>query len=100
MSKFGDVISLLREQRSETLQQVADSTFMTKSYIWELENKPVIRPSAITAHKLANHFGVTVDYLLGMECWESATDKAFFQRYIKADRKAKSQLRDILSVLA
>lgn len=99
MSEFGDAISLMREQRGETLQQVANSTCMTKSYIWELENKPTIRPSATTVYKLAKHFGVTVEYLLGYECWENATDKAFFQRYMEADSIVKSQIRDILSVL-
>ncbi|KKM66788.1 hypothetical protein LCGC14_1477690 [marine sediment metagenome] len=99
MSEFGDGIALLREQSGQTLQQVADGTCMTKSYIWELENKPNIRPSAVTARKLSKHFGVTVEFLLGFECWERAADKAFFERYLEANEDVRRQVRDILSVL-
>ena len=99
MSEFSEAIALMREQRRETLQDVADSTSMTKSYLWELENKPNIRPSATTVYKLARHFGVTVEYLLGFECWERAVDKAFFQRYLEADDESQRQIRDILTVL-
>ena len=96
---FGRAIALLREKRRETLDQVAQATCMTKSYVWELENKPIIRPSATTVYKLAKHFGVTVEYLLGFECWERAVDKAFFQRYLEASSEVRRQIRDILSVL-
>lgn len=99
MSEFGECIALLRHERGETLDQVAKATAMTKSYIWELENKPNIRPSATTVYKLSKHFGVTVEYLLGVECRERAVDKAFFQRYLQADDKVRSLIRSILSVL-
>lgn len=96
---FAKTIAKARKERNDTLDEVAKATGMTKSYVWELENKPAIRPSAMTVYKLAKHFDVTVEYLLGFESKPSAIDRAFYQRYLNASDKVRAQIRHILGVL-
>ena len=43
---LGEKIKRLRKGKGLTLEQLADRTESSKSYIWELENKNVPRPSA------------------------------------------------------
>ena len=45
--KFGVRIKDLRTRKGLTLDQLAQETGSSKSYIWELENKNPPRPSAV-----------------------------------------------------
>ncbi len=81
-----------------TLQGLADEIGSTKSYIWELENKPGIKPSAHTVYKLAVALGVTVEDLLGEEA-ENQNDQVFFREYKGLKPETKKQLKNILDAL-
>ena len=41
---FQERLQRLRNQRGFTLEALAEKVGSTKSYLWELENKPTIRP--------------------------------------------------------
>ena len=43
---LGDKIRELRQKKGYTLEKLAELTELSKSYIWELENKNPPRPSA------------------------------------------------------
>ncbi len=45
-SPLGDKIRALRKQKKLSLEQLAELTDSSKSYIWELENKDDPKPSA------------------------------------------------------
>jgi transcriptional regulator with XRE-family HTH domain len=45
-SLLGIKINELRRARKLTLEQLAEATESSKSYMWEIENKDVERPSA------------------------------------------------------
>ena len=62
--KFSDKVNEERERLQLSLEDLAKRIGSTKSYMWELENRDVSRPSAEKVFKLAEVFGVTAEYLL------------------------------------
>lgn len=98
----GDRIKTLRNQKKLTLDQLADQAGLSKSYLWELENKDPPRPSAEKLAGIAKSLEVTVDYLLGSdpsEKLETATDKAFFREYHQMSPEMKAKLRRMAKLL-
>lgn len=97
-----DRIKTLRKNAKLTLDQAAEQAGLSKSYLWELENRDLPRPSAEKLAGLARSFNVTVDYLLGGESVEnlgSAEDKAFFREYQSMTSEAKARLRRLAKAL-
>ena len=101
-SMLGSKIRNARKQLGLTLEQLAESTDSSKSYIWELENKPEVNPSAEKITKIANKLNLTVEYLLDEGKQEPSIgdiDKAFFRRYSKLDEAKKKKIQDIIKIL-
>ena len=63
--QIGERIFSLRQKSSQSLQDVADAVGVSKAHIWELEKGRSSNPSFDLVRKLARHFGVTVDALVG-----------------------------------
>src|SRR4051812_14565399 len=61
----GARIRALRKKKNLTLDQLADQAGLSKSSLWELENKDPPRPSGEKLAGIAKTLEVTVDYLLG-----------------------------------
>ncbi|MDW3116890.1 helix-turn-helix transcriptional regulator [Roseovarius pacificus] len=55
----------LRQKSDQSLQQVADAVGVSKAHIWELEKGRTNNPSFELVQKLARHFGVSIDALVG-----------------------------------
>lgn len=55
----------LRRDKDQSLQQVADAVEVSKAHIWELEKGRTDNPSMALVTRLADHFGVSVAYLVG-----------------------------------
>ncbi len=91
----------LRVKRGLTLEALAAQVGSSKSYMWEIENKEVARPSAEILHRIAGALETTAEYLLSAEerPEADATDMAFFRRYRKMKPRGKRQLREILRIL-
>ena len=100
-AKFGARIKELRTEKKMTLDQLADATKSSKSYIWELENKKPPRPSAEKLSAIAKALGVTVDYLFGADdqTKAEAEDMAFFREYSEMPEQTRLQLRTIAKTL-
>jgi len=100
--KFGERIRARRKEAGLTLDQLAEASGCSKSYIWELENKNPPRPSADKLASIAKALGTTSDYLLALntETEASATDKAFFRKYQSMDKNTKDTIRQMLDVIA
>lgn len=101
-SLLGTKINELRRARGLTLEQLAQATESSKSYMWELENKDVARPSAEKLDKIAEVLGVTTTFLVDAtqtQPTEEVADKAFYRKYQKADPDVKAKLKRILDVL-
>jgi transcriptional regulator with XRE-family HTH domain len=61
---IGARIAELRRARSESLQDVADAVGVTKTHIWELERGRTKNPSLAVIQGLANHFRVSIAWLV------------------------------------
>lgn len=99
--KFGERIKELRVARGLTLEQLAQATDSSKSYIWELENKNPPRPSAEKLSAIAEALGVTVDYLFGRDdqTLAEAEDKAFYRAYSSMPESTRRQIREMAKIL-
>lgn len=101
-TQLGEKIRAERKRLKLTLDQLAERSDSSKSYIWELENRPVVRPSAEKISKIATVLEVTAEYLLDDSKDSpvaSDRDLAFFRKYAKLDSDKKAQLEAILKVL-
>lgn len=101
-SSLGRKVNMLRRQRGLTLDQLAQATESSKSYMWEIENKPVARPSAEKLGRIAEVLGVTPEFLLDEKQRDPTVDEldvAFFRKYQSADPSVKAKLKRILDVL-
>lgn len=101
-SSLGQKVKNLRRAKGMTLDQLAHATGSSKSYMWEIENKPVARPSAEKLARIAEVLGVTTEYLMDQdrsEPTDSELDVAFFRKFQSADPAVKDKLKRILDVL-
>ncbi|RKT37979.1 helix-turn-helix domain-containing protein [Thiocapsa rosea] len=101
VTTLGDKIRSLRKEKRLTLDQLAELTGSSKSYIWELENKTPPRPSAEKLSRIAEKLGVTIEYLLDKEATvseENAEDAAFYRKYRRMDPATKAKLRSLVDI--
>jgi len=98
---LGERVRELRLKRGLTLEALAERVGSSKSYMWEIENKDVARPSAEKLHQIASALDTTTNYLISAdEVTEAdATDTAFFRKYQKMKPKSKEKLREMLKIL-
>ena len=98
---LGERIRKLRIEKGLTLEGLAEKVDSSKSYIWEIENKSVARPSAEKLRLIAIALDTTTDYLLAAEEVNpgSEADRAYFRKYQALEEPAKKRLQRILSAL-
>jgi len=98
---LGERVREIRMKRGLTLEALAAQVGSSKSYMWEIENKGVARPSAEKLHQIAVALGTTVEYLLsdGEVTESEAADLAFFRKYQSMKPRGKAQLREMLRIL-
>lgn len=98
---LGERVRVIRRKQGLTLEALAKQVGSSKSYMWEIENKDVARPSAEKLQLIATVLGTTVDYLLvGDDITEDdAADRAFFRDYQRMKPKAKEHIRKMLKIL-
>jgi transcriptional regulator with XRE-family HTH domain len=98
-SRLGTKLRKLRIEKGFTLDALAEKSGLSKSYIWELENRESQRPSAEKLTSLADVFGLTPAYFLEDDArspGEQHRDLGFFRAYQQLDTDAKQQLQKIL----
>ena len=98
-TKLGDKIRSCRMKKELTLDELARQAGLSKSYLWELENRESQRPSAQKLQAIADVLGEDVSFFVDDAIdspQESNRDKEFFRSYSKLDTDAKEQLRRIL----
>lgn len=101
-TELGTRVRTLRKSNQLTLEALATKIGSSKSYIWEIENKDVARPSAERLTKIARALQTTVEYLLegsdGVDP-DEARDAAFFRKYREQDKVTKKRLQQLLDIL-
>ena len=101
-SALGVKIKELRRKKGLTLEDLAKATDSSKSYMWEIENKDVTRPSAEKLDRIATALDVTADFLIdatSTEPTDDVQDRAFFRKFQQADPEVKATLKKILGAL-
>ncbi len=99
---LGEKIRTERKRLKLTLDGLAEKTGSSKSYIWELENRPVVRPSAEKISKIADVLGITVEFLLDdkkQEFTDSDINQVFFRRVSQLDETKRGQLEKFLNAI-
>lgn len=99
---LGDRIRQLRKEAPLTLEGLAQKISSSKSYVWEIENKDVARPSAEKLALIAKALETTVDYLLEGSNFtdaEDARDQAFYRKYMEQGSAKRRQMQKFLDAL-
>jgi len=102
-SYLGEKIKTLRKKAGLTLEALAKEAGLSKSYLWELENREAQRPSVEILEGLAQALKVSVSFFL--EDDDSTTpkeqhiDDAFFRNYQKLGSAEKEKLRKIMDII-
>ena len=98
---LGEKLRTLRKAKGWTLEQLAELTESSKSYIWELENRNPPRPSAEKLSKIAEQLGTTIEYLLDDAdeiSPDSAADARFYRKYRRMDASTKEKIRRMVDL--
>ncbi len=98
---LGEKLRALRKEKGLTLEQLAEATESSKSYIWELENRSPPRPSAEKLSRIAQQLGTTIEYLLddrGEISPVDAADASFYRKYRKLDAPTRQKIRRMVDL--
>jgi transcriptional regulator with XRE-family HTH domain len=85
----------LRLKAGQSLQHVADAVGVSKAHIWELEKGRTDNPAMALVTRLADHFGVSVAFLVGEDIEASDADVEL-QRMFRQAKQLDQHEREIL----
>ncbi len=94
----------LKKHRTElrlSLDRLAEITESSKSYLWELENRDVRKPSAEKLTKIAQALKVTTDYLLDDKADANNDEmlkEAFFRRFNQLEDDDKTKIEQMIDL--
>lgn len=98
-SPLGEKIRALRIEKGFSLEQLAQMTDSSKSYLWELENRQQANPSLDKVNKLAIALGVTSEFLVSdtdQVPGKKVADQVFFRKYQALPDSQKTMLLKIV----
>ena len=98
-SPFGDRLRELRKGKGLSLDRLAEATGSSKSYLWELENREVPRPSGEKLSALARALDTTVGILVDDKTDPEAAplqDQVFFRKFQELDKDSQERIRQIV----
>lgn len=99
---LGEKIRKLRKEKKMSMDALASSAEMSKSYLWELENSDEINPTKEIVARIAAELNTTPEFLFNDSQADQpvdAYDKAFFRNYKSLKPETKQQLLEILKTL-
>lgn len=99
---LGRRITDLRLKKKQSLQAVADAVGVSKAHIWELEKARTDNPSMALVTRLADHFGVSVSYLVGEQIDSPDADvdlSRMFRQAQELDDRERAILDDMMQSL-
>ena len=98
-TKLGSKINKLRTERGLSLEGLATVATVSKSYLWEVENREV-DPSTEKLKAIAAALEVEVAFLLDDQLQEEPLDqrdRRFFRKYAQLTPEKKEQMEQILN---
>ena len=94
-------VGTLRKEKKLTFERLSKKVGSSKSYIWELENRMVKRPSAEKLARIAQALGVTTEYLVDdaqTEPDDSVVKDAFFRKFQQLSADEQKKIIDIVDM--
>ena len=98
--QLGARINRLRLGRNESLQQVADAVGVSKAHIWQLEKGRTDNPAMDLVTRLADHFGVSVSFLIDEDLEAPDGDdqlRRMFRQAHELDQRDRDMLDEMLA---
>lgn len=92
---LGTRMTQLRLEKKESLQDVASAVDVSKAHIWELEKGKTDNPSMALVKRLADHFGVSVTFMVD-EDKEAPDADTQLQRMFRQAQQLDDRERKIL----
>jgi transcriptional regulator with XRE-family HTH domain len=89
---LGARITKLRLKARQSLQEVADAVGVSKAHIWELEKGRADNPSMGLVTRLADHFGVSVAFLVGEDRAAPDADRRLSAMFRQASQLKPEEL--------
>lgn len=99
-STLGEKLKELRRKKKYSLDELAKLSGASKSYLWELENRPDRKPSAEKLIDIARVLGTTTDYLVDDNATfdDAQVKEAFFRKFNRLDDETKGRVMDMIDV--
>ena len=101
-TSLGTKIKKHRMEKGYSLDELAEITDSSKSYLWELENRDERKPSGEKLTRIAQALDVTTDYLLddSAEPDEEVLKDAFFRKFNKLEEPDKQKIKQMVELWA
>lgn len=95
---FSEKLRHLRAGKGWSLDDLAKAAGASKSYVWELENRPERRPSAEKLTEIARALGVTAEYLLDEKASsdDAQLKEVFFRKFNRLEDGDKDRIMDMI----
>ena len=98
MATLGEKLKAKRTQTGKSLDALAKDAGLSKSYLWELENRESPKPSLDKLQAIASALNIDVAFFMDdsiEDLQEDLKDRQFFRNYTKLKPETKEQLRVI-----
>ena len=102
MATLSEKLKTKRTEKGKSLDALAKEAGLSKSYLWELENRDSPRPSLDKLQSIATALDIDVAFFMDEsieDLQEDLKDRQFFRNYSKLKPGTKEQLRVILEAL-
>ena len=93
----------LKQKRTElglSLNQLAEQSGTSKSYLWELENRDTLKPSAAKLSGIAAVLNVTTEYLLDEKAAldDGHLKEVFFRKFNRLESDDKKRIEEMMDL--
>lgn len=102
MATLREKLKAKRTENGMSLDALAKEAKLSKSYLWELENRESPRPSLDKLQAIAKALDIDAAFFMDdsiEDLREDLKDRQFFRNYSKLKPETKEQLRVILDAL-
>ncbi|GAW84986.1 conserved hypothetical protein [Bathymodiolus platifrons methanotrophic gill symbiont] len=99
-NQLGPKIKELRKDKGFTLEQLAEKIGSGKSYIWEIENRGVKRPSAEKLTAIAQALETSTEFLINNDMTEPTDEMkkaVFFRKFESLGEDEQKKIEDIIN---
>ncbi|WP_425258143.1 helix-turn-helix domain-containing protein [Rubrivivax sp. RP6-9] len=102
MATLREKLKAKRNEKGKSLDALAKDAGLSKSYLWELENRDSPRPSLDKLQAIAGALDIDVAFFMDdsiEDLQENLKDRQFFRNYTKLGEEDKERLRAFVEVL-